>query len=89
MLIWPLFRFWGRNLSIFLLVFLGEFKKSKRHSEINCPLGSSMSTQLALKKKTRQIATVKEDLTGLHPCLFYKQSIKSWAKGCLLYRRSA
>ena len=31
----------------------------------------------SFEKKPRQIATVKEDLTGLHPCLFYKQSIKS------------
>ena len=34
MLIWPLFRFLGRNL----WWFFGKFKKSKRHSEINWPL---------------------------------------------------
>ena len=31
----------------------------------------------SFEKKTRQITIVKEDLTGLHPCLFYKQSIKT------------
>ena len=37
LMIWPLFRFLGRNLSIFSL-FFGKFKTSKRLFEINWPI---------------------------------------------------
>ena len=33
-MIWPLFRFWGRNLSKFVMCFLENLRTSKRHSEI-------------------------------------------------------
>ena len=36
-MIWPLFRFLGRNLSYFFIVFFGKFKTSKGYSEINWP----------------------------------------------------
>ena len=42
-MIWPLFRFWGRNLSNFSLVFLENLKKSIRNSEINWPLKETIT----------------------------------------------
>ena len=41
-MIWPHFRFLGRNLSNFFRWVLGKFKTSKIYSEINWPLQSAI-----------------------------------------------
>ena len=42
-MIWPRFRYLGRNLSNFFVVFFGKFKTSKSHFKINWPLNRTAS----------------------------------------------
>ena len=76
LMIWPLFRSLGRNLSIFRW-FFGKFKKSKRHSEIIWPLDSLTSFFYIL------FCLV---FNQFHLCFFwFVRIIYSISKGIFLY----
>ena len=49
-MIWPLFRFWGRNLSNHSLFFLENLKTSKRHSKIIWPVWADAVSWLTASK---------------------------------------
>ena len=82
-MIWPLFIFWGKNLSTFSLVF---WKIKKRHSKITWPLTVQLQTLVLL------VAVVVDGSTNafvLYPTLLRRQRVVRWWSACTtMYTRS-
>ena len=81
-MIWPLFRFLGRNLSNFFTVFFGKLKISKSHSEIKWPLVVLHWNFLARLSRNSKNNGLKTSLNQFSKADNFKNSLLSYCIYC-------